>query len=78
MLERMEIQGVCYVEVDDLHRNFLQANGGDFLFPCYPIHVQVDENGVGFVLIACVWLWRKKFDLVKVSSQGFTTTPFQI
>jgi len=46
MLERMEIQGVCYVEVDDLHRNFLQANGGDFLFPCYPIHVQVDENGV--------------------------------
>ena len=56
MLERMKIQGVYFVEGDDdLHRNFLQANGGDFSFLAIQFMFKSTRiDGVGFVLIACV------------------------
>lgn len=57
MFERMKIhQGVYFVEGgDDLHRNFLQANGGDFSFLAIQFMFKLTRiDGVGFVLIACV------------------------
>lgn len=80
MFERMKIhQGMYFVEGgDDLHRNFLQANGGDFSFLAIQFMFKSTRiDGVGFVLIACVvCLWRTKIDLVKDSSQGFYYNSF--
>lgn len=73
MLERMKIQGVYFVEGDDLHRSFLQANGGDCSF--LAIQFMLKSTRMSLVLCWLRVLYGGKVDLVKDSSQGYNSFP---
>lgn len=51
MFERMKIQGVYFFEGDDLHRSFLQENGGD----CSFLAIQFMFKSTRMTLVLC-WL----------------------